>query len=124
MPAKHRANPKTQEIVYRVYRLSEPLRKAMRQKRAKRGQTVQEFIQAAVDELPRLVESLGKSTGKDFSFIQREKGMFSFLGLTADQAQRLRREHAVYMLDSSRINVAGVNAGNIDYLAASVAAVL
>ena len=60
MPAKHRPNPKTQETVYRVYRMPEPLRKAMRQKRAQRGQTVQEFIQAAVaDELPRLVESLG-----------------------------------------------------------------
>ena len=60
MPAKHRPNPKTQETVYRVYRVPEPLRKAMRQKRAQRGQTVQEFIETAVvDELPRLVESLG-----------------------------------------------------------------
>ena len=71
-----------------------------------------------------LVQRLQGVTDRDFSFIQREKGMFSFLGLTADQAQRLRQEHAVYMLDSSRINVAGVNASNIDYLAASVAAVL
>ena len=60
MPAKHRPNPKTQETVYRVYRVPEPLRKAMRQKRAQRGQTVQDFIETAVvDELPRLVESLG-----------------------------------------------------------------
>ena len=61
MPAKHRPNPKTQETVYRVYRVSEPIRKALCQKRSQRGQTVQEFIQVAVvDELPRLVESLGK----------------------------------------------------------------
>ena len=61
MPAKHRPNPKTQETIYRVYRVSEPIRKAMRQKRAQRNQTVQEFIQVAVvDELPRLVESLSK----------------------------------------------------------------
>jgi hypothetical protein len=61
MPAKHRPNPKTQETIYRVYRVPEPLRKAMRQRRAQRDQTVQEFIQTAVeDELPRLVESLGK----------------------------------------------------------------
>ena len=60
MPAKHRPNPKTQETVYRVYRVPEPLRKTMRQKRIQRGQTVQEFIQAAVaDELSRLVETLG-----------------------------------------------------------------
>ena len=50
--------------------------------------------------------------------------MFSFLGLTPQQALRLREEHSVYMLDSSRINVAGVNARNIDYLADAVTAVL
>ena len=61
MPAKHRPNPKTQETIYRVFRVPEALRKTMRQKRAKRGQTVQEFIRTAVvDELPRLVESFGK----------------------------------------------------------------
>jgi aspartate aminotransferase len=71
-----------------------------------------------------LVSKLNESTGQDFSFIQNEKGMFSFLGLTAEQAIRLREEHGVYMLNSSRINVAGVNAGNIDYLADAVARVL
>jgi aspartate aminotransferase len=71
-----------------------------------------------------LVTSLEAASGHDFGFIQREKGMFSFLGLTPEQAIRLREEHSVYMLDSSRINVAGVNAGNIDYLAQAVASVL
>lgn len=67
---------------------------------------------------------LEAATGRDYAFIDREKGMFSFLGLSAEQARRLRREHSVYMLDSSRINVAGVNPGNVEYLAAAVAAVL
>ena len=40
------------------------------------------------------------------------------------QAQRLRQEYSVYMLDSSRISVAGVNARNIDYIAESVSRVL
>lgn len=71
-----------------------------------------------------LRQKLEQKSGRDFSFIEREKGMFSFLGLSVEQALRLRREYSVYMLDSSRINVAGVNAGNIDYLAESVAAVL
>ncbi len=46
--------------------------------------------------------------------------------LAADivQAQRLRREYGVYMLDSSRINVAGINARNLDYVAQSVTRVL
>jgi len=67
---------------------------------------------------------LEAASGADFAFIENEKGMFSFLGLSAQQAIKLRDDYAVYMLDSSRINVAGVNAGNIDYLAESVAAVL
>ncbi len=71
-----------------------------------------------------LVEKLTAASGADFDFIQREKGMFSFLGLSPEQTRRLREEHSVYMLDSSRINVAGVNAGNIDYLAEAVAEVL
>jgi aspartate aminotransferase len=71
-----------------------------------------------------LVEKLNAASGRDFGFIQREKGMFSFLGLSPEQTRKLREEHSVYMLDSSRINVAGVNASNIDYLADSVAKVL
>ncbi|MEP4149373.1 MAG: amino acid aminotransferase [Halioglobus sp.] len=71
-----------------------------------------------------LREKLEAASGRDFAFIEKEKGMFSFLGLSAEQAVRLREEYSVYMLDSSRINVAGVNARNIDYLAQSVAAVL
>jgi aspartate aminotransferase len=67
---------------------------------------------------------LEQASGRDFGFIEKEKGMFSFLGLSTEQALRLRREYSVYMLDSSRINVAGVNAANIDYLARAVAAVL
>lgn len=68
--------------------------------------------------------ALERETGADYSFIEKEKGMFSFLGLTEAQAQRLRAEHSVYMLDSSRINVAGINASNLDYLAQSIAAVI
>jgi aspartate aminotransferase len=71
-----------------------------------------------------LQEKLSASTGQDFSFIEREKGMFSFLGLSEQQAIRLRQEYGVYMLNSSRINVAGVNNRNIDYLANAIAAVM
>lgn len=45
----------------------------------------------------------------DFSFIARQRGMFSFLGITPEQVRRLREEHGVYMLESSRVNVAGLN---------------
>ncbi len=71
-----------------------------------------------------LDEKLSAASGQDFSFIRREKGMFSFLGLTKDQVDRLREEFSVYMVGSSRITVAGVNHSNIDYLSESVAKVL
>ncbi len=71
-----------------------------------------------------LDEKLSAATGKDYSFIRRESGMFSFLGLSSEQVDRLREEFSVYMVGSSRVNVAGVNKANVDYLASSVAAVL
>lgn len=60
----------------------------------------------------------------DFSFIRRQKGMFSFLGISPAQVDRLRAEFGVYMIGSTRINLAGINHGNIDYLAESLHAVL
>jgi aspartate aminotransferase len=69
-------------------------------------------------------EKLEAASGRDFAFIEHEKGMFSFLGLSTEQAVRLREEFSVYMLNSSRINVAGVNKRNLDYFAESVAKVL
>ena len=71
-----------------------------------------------------LRKALETQCGADYGFIEREKGMFSFLGLRAGQTVRLRQEYGVYMLDSSRINVAGINARNIDYVAESVSKVL
>jgi len=61
---------------------------------------------------------------RDFAFIKREYGMFSFLGVSKEQVQRLRTEFSIYMVDSSRINVAGVSPGNVEYLAKAIIAVL
>ena len=60
----------------------------------------------------------------DFSHIARGKGMFSFLGVSSEQVQRLKSDFAVYMVDSSRINVAGITRENVGYLGESIAAVL
>jgi len=61
---------------------------------------------------------------QDFSFIEREKGMFSFLGVNVDQVQTLVNDYSIYLVNSSRINVAGINDDNIEYLASSLATVL
>lgn len=65
-----------------------------------------------------------RGVARDFSFIQQEKGMFSFLGLSPEQVKRLINEFSIYLVGSSRINVAGINQSNIDYLVDAIAAVL
>ena len=69
----------------------------------------------------RLTES---GAQRDFSFIQKEKGMFSFLGITKSQIDKLISEYAIYLVDSSRINVASINKHNIDYVTKSISKVL
>jgi aspartate aminotransferase len=72
-----------------------------------------------------LVDKLAvRRTPMDFSFIAKERGMFSFLGITKEQVVRLREQFHVYMVESSRINIAGVNHGNVDRVADAIAAVL
>jgi aspartate aminotransferase len=61
---------------------------------------------------------------RDFSFIERQRGMFSFLGVTKEQVHALRERHHVYMTDDSRMNIAGLKADNIAYFANAVASVL
>ena len=53
-----------------------------------------------------------------------QNGMFSTLPLSQAQAERLRNDHAVYIMNSGRINIAGANAGNIPQLAEAILAVL
>lgn len=65
-----------------------------------------------------------KGSPRDFDFIRQEKGMFSFLGLEKELVQKLRNEYSIYFVDNSRINVAGISPGNIDYLTDSILAVL
>lgn len=72
-----------------------------------------------------LVTSLaGYLPERDFSFIARERGMFSFLGLSEAQVQRLRTEFSLYMTSNSRINVAGLSVSAVDYVARSIAQVV
>jgi aromatic-amino-acid transaminase len=57
----------------------------------------------------------------DLSYITRQKGMFSYSGLSAQQMQRLRSEFGIYGVDSGRICVAAINNHNIDAVAAALA---
>lgn len=65
-----------------------------------------------------------KVPGRDFSYFIQQRGMFSYTGLTPEQVDRLREEHAVYLVRSGRMCVAGLNSRNVEYVADAIAAVL
>ncbi len=65
-----------------------------------------------------------RGTPMDFSFIGEERGLFSFLGLSREQIVRLREEFHVYMVESSRVNIAGFNQSNVAYVCDAIASVL
>lgn len=60
----------------------------------------------------------------DFSFVTRQRGMFSYTGLSAAQVERLRNEFAIHAVSTGRICLAALNTGNIGYVARSIAATL
>jgi aspartate/tyrosine/aromatic aminotransferase len=64
-----------------------------------------------------------KGVKADNSFIVRQKGMFSYSGLSQQQVEKLRKDYAVYVVGSGRINVAGMTEQNMDALCAAIAAV-
>lgn len=60
---------------------------------------------------------------RDFSHIERGKGLFCYLGVTPEQVAALKRDYGVYLVDTGRINVCGITPDNVDYLTESIAAV-
>jgi aromatic-amino-acid transaminase len=73
----------------------------------------------------QLVEKIrGIRSDFDFSFVVRQRGLFSYSGLSREQVRRLREEYSLYAIDSGRICVPAVNSHNIDYVARGIASVL
>jgi aromatic-amino-acid transaminase len=60
----------------------------------------------------------------DFSFVVRQRGLFSYSGLSREQVRRLREQYSLYAIDSGRICVAAINSRNVDYIARAIANVL
>jgi aromatic-amino-acid transaminase len=65
-----------------------------------------------------------KAPGHDFDFVIKQRGMFSYSGLTKAQVERLRNEFSVYAVDTGRICVAALNSRNIDTVVDAIAKVL
>ncbi|HDY8069210.1 TPA: aspartate/tyrosine/aromatic aminotransferase [Vibrio vulnificus] len=79
-----------------------------------------------IQEMRELFVATLKEEGvaADFSFIERQNGMFSFSGLNKDQVARLKEEFAIYIVGSGRISVAGMTKSNMGPLCKAIAAVL
>ena len=73
----------------------------------------------------QMVELLSKKApGHDFSFVARQRGMFSYSGLTVEQVTRLRTEFGIYALDTGRSCVASLNQRNIEAVTDAIVQVI
>ena len=93
-----------------------------------RADWIQE-ITAMRDRLNDLRETFAakmreKNSPRRFDFIEDERGLFSFLGITKKQIHTLREEYSIYMVESSRINIAGISHKNVDYVTDALLSVL
>ncbi|HED8777944.1 TPA: aminotransferase class I/II-fold pyridoxal phosphate-dependent enzyme, partial [Pseudomonas aeruginosa] len=61
---------------------------------------------------------------RDFSFVGRQRGMFSYSGLTADQVERLKTEFGIYAVSTGRICVAALNKSNLETITKAIVQVL
>ena len=69
----------------------------------------------------QLAEELRNLTGSDrFDFIERHRGMFSRLGATPQQVQKIKEDNAIYMVGDSRLNIAGLNRDSVPILARAI----
>lgn len=72
-----------------------------------------------------LADALRRQSNSDrFDFLATHRGMFSRLGLSVEQVQRLRSDHGIYMVDDSRLNIAGLPDQRLDQVASAVVSVL
>jgi aromatic-amino-acid transaminase len=72
-----------------------------------------------------LVDAIkAQGVAQDFSFVIKQRGMFSYTGLSAEQVERMKNEFGIYAVGTGRICLAALNSKNIDYVAQAIAAVV
>ncbi|OJX08227.1 MAG: aromatic amino acid aminotransferase [Burkholderiales bacterium 70-64] len=113
------SNPPTHGAAIVAAVLSTP---ALRELWEKELAGMRERIRAMRLELVRKLREHGVT--RDFSFVTRQRGMFSYSGLNPAQVDRLREEFGIYAVSTGRICLAALNSRNIDYVAKAMAAVI
>jgi aromatic-amino-acid transaminase len=94
------------------------LRKLWEEELAGMRVRIREMRQALVEKLK------AKASNHNFDFVIKQRGMFSYSGLTKAQVERLRNDFSIYAVDTGRICVAALNSHNIDYVVDAIAKVL
>ena len=113
------SNPPTHGAQVVAMVLSTPaLRAQWEQELASMRERIRSMRAALVDRLQ------AQGVKADLGFITRQKGMFSYSGLNAEQMEKLRAEHGIYGVSTGRICVAALNSHNIDYVAKAMAAAM
>lgn len=79
---------------------------------------IQHMRRTFVEKLNQLTPTI------DFSFIKNQQGMFSYSGLTQEQALALRNKHGIYILPTGRLCIAALNQSNIDTVVHAITSVL
>ncbi len=82
-----------------------------------------EAMRSRMEQVRRALSHRLASRVAGYGYLGEQRGMFSFLPLAAEQIEVLRRRFGIYLLESGRINVSGLNDANVDYVAEAVAAV-
>ena len=95
---------------------------ALRQLWEKELAAMRDRIRQMREDLVRKLRENGVE--RDFSFVTRQRGMFSYSGLNPAQVDRLRNEFGIYAVSTGRICLAALNSRNIDYVAKAMAAVI
>ena len=94
------------------------LRAMWEQELGEMRERIRDMRMAMVEQLAAL------GTKRDFSFVARQRGMFSYSGLTSEQVERLKNEFAIYAVGTGRICVAALNRNNLDAVTRAIAQVI
>ena len=82
---------------------------------------LEEIRLSMLDLRQTLAETLRDMSGSDrFGFLAQHRGMFSRIGATPEQVERMRDEFGIYMVGDSRMNIAGLNKASIPHLAEAI----
>lgn len=110
--------PRHGAAIVRTILAETPLRDGWKQNLESMRMRIKAMREGLID---RLEEKMGNGC---FSWMRKQKGMFSYTGLSPAQAEQLTKEFAIYLPKSGRINVAGLNSKNLDQVAEAILSVL